>query len=171
MNKTNKLIISILGVGVLVVAVLIMAQPNFKSQTKKTSPAAEVVFTPSSGTPTDTTKTPAVPPVDNPGVTAKQYRYKNGAYSTTGSYDSPAGMESMGVSIVLKNDIVVDTSITPMAGDGRSQRYQQVFANNYKTYVVGKNIDSINLDVISGSSLTPIGFNDALAQIKAKAQI
>ena len=169
MNKTNKLIISILGVGVLAVVVLVMAQPNFKSQTKSALPAAEVTFTPST-TSTDTTKTPTVPPVDNPGVTAK-YRYKNGTYSTTGSYDSPAGMESMGVSIVLKNDIVVDTSITPMAGDGRSQRYQQVFANNYKTYVVGKNIDSINLDVISGSSLTPIGFNDALAQIKAKAQI
>jgi hypothetical protein len=41
---------------------------------------------------------------------------------------------------------------------------------DYKQYVVGKKIDEVQLTKVSGSSLTPQGFNDALAKIKAEAK-
>lgn len=52
-----------------------------------------------------------------------------------------------------------------------SARFQDLFAQNYKPLVIGKNIDEVQLGKVSGSSLTPMGFNDALAKIKTQAQI
>ena len=96
--------------------------------------------------------------------------YKNGTYSATGSYMSPGGYDQVGVTLTLANDIITDVSVTPMAGDHTSSRYQSRFISGYKQYVVGKTIASVNLTNVSGASLTPIGFNDALAQIKAQAK-
>jgi hypothetical protein len=36
---------------------------------------------------------------------------------------------------------------------------------------VGKNINDLKLTKIAGSSLTPMGFNDAVAKIKMKAKV
>jgi uncharacterized protein with FMN-binding domain len=112
-------------------------------------------------------KTPPV--VDKPKQPVSAYN--NGTYSATGSYMSPGGYDQIGVSITIKNDIITATSATNMASDGRSQRYEDRFIAGYKQYVIGKNIASVNLGKISGSSLTPEGFNDALAQIKAQAKV
>jgi uncharacterized protein with FMN-binding domain len=119
--------------------------------------------TPTTPTPVDTTPVPAV-------TDTKTLRYKNGTYTATGSYNSPGGPDQIGVSITISNDIVTAASVTPMPGDRTSARYQGMFASGYQSYVVGKDIDSIKLNVVSGSSLTPIGFNDALAKIKAEAK-
>lgn len=97
--------------------------------------------------------------------------HKNGTYSATGSYDSPGGQDQLGVTVTLANDIITKVSITPGAGDNISEKYQNMFISGYKKYVVGKNIADVNLSKVSGSSLTPIGFNDALAQIKSQAKI
>ena len=97
-------------------------------------------------------------------------KYRDGTYTAIGSYDSPAGQESINVSVTLKNGIVTAAKVTQMAQDRTSIRYQQRFISGYLPLVVGKNIGSIRLDVVSGSSLTPIGFNAALAKIKAQAQ-
>ncbi len=131
------------------VAVTISSPPIVKSNTQS------VVKTPSSANPT---------PADNP-----KSKYKNGTYTAVGSYNSPAGSESINVSVTISNDVITGTSATPLAQDGRSMRYEEMFISGYKQYVVGKSVDSVTLDYISGSSLTPIGFNDALAQIKSKA--
>jgi len=45
-----------------------------------------------------------------------------------------------------------------------------MFISGYKPYVIGKNIDTISLDRVSGSSLTPAAFNEALGQIKTEAR-
>jgi hypothetical protein len=45
-----------------------------------------------------------------------------------------------------------------------------MFVSGYKQYVVGKNIASIHLDRVSGSSLTGAGFNAALARIEIEAK-
>lgn len=99
------------------------------------------------------------------------YTYKNGTYTATASYDSPAGKESIGVSITLVNDIIADATVTPMAKDKTSDRYQDMFVSGYKTYVIGKDISTLQLGAVSGSSLTPVGFNNALTQIKAQARV
>lgn len=119
-----------------------------------------------SSTPTPVPVVTQTPPVD----TTKKSVYKNGTYSATGSYNSPGGYDQLGVIVTLSNDIITNVSVTSGAGDRTSQRYQNMFISGYKTYVVGQNIASVNLGKISGSSLTPIGFNDALSQIKSQAK-
>jgi len=112
-------------------------------------------------------KTPVtVAPAPAPAST----EYRNGTYQATGSYDSPAGQESIGVSITISNDVITQSSLSLLAGDRMSQRYQQRFQSGYLPLVVGRSVDSVNLGAVSGSSLTPIGFNNALATIKAQAK-
>ena len=72
--------------------------------------------------------------------------------------------------MTLQNDIITSVSATPIANDGTSRRYQAKFISGYQQYVLGKNIADVNLTTVSGSSLTPRGFDDALAQIKTQAK-
>ncbi|GEM_PF-935077 len=119
------------------------------------------------------TKAPAATASVPPATVPKNYAsvYKNGTYSATGSYMSPGGYDQISVTLTLANDIITSVSVTPGAGDRTSQRYQDRFIAGYQPYVIGKNIADVNLDIVSGASLTPIGFNDALSQIKAQAKV
>lgn len=96
--------------------------------------------------------------------------YKDGTYSAQGNYNSPAGPESINVTLTLKNDIVTDATVTSLAKDDKSQHYQGLFISGYKQYVIGKNINTIQLDKVSGSSLTPAGFNSAVSKIEVQAK-
>ena len=107
---------------------------------------------------------PVIPPVQ---ITA----FKNGTYSATGTYSAPSGEESIGVTLVLKNDVVIDASVRALATNPRSVRFQQQFVNNFASQVIGKKITNISLDNVSGSSLTPQGFNDAVTKIEALAKV
>jgi hypothetical protein len=72
---------------------------------------------------------------------------------------------------VISNDIVVDSAVTGNANSQPSQLYQSKFIDNYKPYVIGKKIDQLYLTKISGSSLTPLGFNSATDNIENQARI
>lgn len=96
--------------------------------------------------------------------------YKNGNYSAVGDYMSPGGAEQVGVTLTLKDDIISDVTFEVKAERPISVKMQEAFAADYKQYVVGKKIDEVQLTKVSGSSLTPKGFNDALAKIKAEAK-
>ena len=175
-NSNTGKIIGVLAV-VAVGAVTVFAAKN------SSTPAAPADATTTGGTDASTTTpatvastpakttTPVVTPVTvKTAPAASTSVYKDGTYSATGSYFSPGGPDKLGVTLTLANDVVTSVSVTPEAGDGTSARYQQRFISGYKTYVVGQNIASIHLTRVSGSSLTPIGFDDALAQIKAEAK-
>ncbi len=95
--------------------------------------------------------------------------YKNGTYTAVGHYYSPAGPESLNVSITLAGNTITDANIDPQAVNKKSVFMQDAFIAGYKAQVIGKNIDEVNLVNVSGSSLTPKGFNDALAQVKVQA--
>lgn len=112
----------------------------------------------------------ATSPSSTPADTRKMTVYKDGTYTAVGSYRSPAGLEQVSVTVTLQNDVVTSTTATGLATNGTSQRYQQKFISGYSAQIVGKNIDTIQLDHVSGSSLTPGGFNDALAKIKVSAK-
>lgn len=114
------------------------------------------------------TETPVV--VTSSVPSAATHTYKDGTYTVLGSYKSPAGPEEIGVTLTLKNDIITDITVTPKATIRRSIELQTAFAANYKPMVIGKNIAEINLGKVAGASLTPIGFNDALAKIEAQAK-
>ena len=118
-------------------------------------------------TPAPTPVVTQTPPVDTPKKSASLY--KDGTYSATGSYMSPGGEDQIAVTLTLKNDIITSASVVTEPGDRTSQRYQNMFVAGYQQYVVGQNIAKVYLARVSGSSLTPKGFDDALAQIKVQA--
>ena len=70
----------------------------------------------------------------------------------------------------MKNDVITDATVISNATRPNSVIFQGKFISGFKTLVVGKNIDEVHLDKVSGSSLTPGGFNDALAKIKLEAK-
>lgn len=95
--------------------------------------------------------------------------YDDGVYAVTGNYVSPGGPREIGVTLTLENGVITDAQFEALATDATSQRFQNEFGENFTPMVVGKNIDEVELTKVSGSSLTPIGFNDAVEQIKAEA--
>lgn len=101
---------------------------------------------------------------------AEEPAYADGTYAATGSYESPAGPETVGVSITLADGLVTAVEVTPEATNPASQKFQNQFASGVADVVVGKPIEGLTVDAVSGSSLTPEGFNAALAEIVADAQ-
>ncbi len=101
--------------------------------------------------------------------------YRNGTYTAKGSYDSPAGIEQIEVTITVADDKVSSVVATPKAQNPTSCYYQNRFMNGVSGRVVGKKIDSARISItdgnISGSSLTLNGFNRALEQIKTQAKV
>ena len=96
--------------------------------------------------------------------------YADGTYTATGSYESPAGPETVGVSITLAGGVVTAVVVTPEATNPASQKFQTQFASGVADAVVGQPIEGLTVDAVSGSSLTPEGFNAALVEIAADAQ-
>jgi uncharacterized protein with FMN-binding domain len=157
LHTQKKMSIGI-AVAIVLVIVLTIAYENAKSDNLAVSDTTTV--------PVDTTKQTPIATV--PSTTTSTY--KDGTYTATGSYMSPGGPDKIGVTVTLANNIVTDVSVTPEPGDHTSSHYQGIFAANYKQYVVGQNIATLHLTKVSGSSLTPKGFDDAIAQIKTQAQ-
>ena len=93
----------------------------------------------------------------------------DGTYSSSGTYQSPAGTETISVSLTVAHNVVTAVTVTPQAPDPTGMAYQSAFAQGISAVVVGKDINSLNVTRVAGSSLTSGGFNDALQQIKAKA--
>lgn len=122
------------------------------------------------------TTTPATKPADKPGAAAAPSQttvitmYKDGKYDTVGDYNSPAGLESINVSLTLKDDVVTDATVVGTATNPKSKFMQSEFIGGFKTQVIGRKLEDIKLDKISGSSLTPKGFNDAVAKTKVLAK-
>ncbi len=95
--------------------------------------------------------------------------FKDGTYDATGVYNSPGGEESIDVKLTLKDNTVSDVSVVPHSNVAEAAEYQSKFVSGYKSQVVGKKINEISLSRVAGSSLTSIGFNSALDQIKSEA--
>ena len=114
--------------------------------------------------------TPAPSPAPTPVPAPVATSFRDGAYTVTGNYVSPAGEESIGVTVTLKNDIIVAAMVKSEAVAARSRTMQGIFIENFKPLVIGKKISDVHLTKVSGSSLTPGGFNDALMKIEAEAK-
>jgi hypothetical protein len=96
--------------------------------------------------------------------------YMDGTYSTVSNYNTPAGVEELGVSITVKNDIVTAVNISNMGKDEVSVKLQNLFIDGVGSLVNGIALSEISdLGPVNGSSLTPMGFNKALATLKADA--
>lgn len=106
---------------------------------------------------------------DAPDESTDTSSYQNGTYTATGSYVSPGGRESIGLTVTIENGFITSTGLQQNATDGEAREYQAAFAGGYSELVVGKSVDEVSLSRVAGSSLTSNGFNDALDQIKADA--
>jgi hypothetical protein len=157
MNTKNLL-------AILALVIVVMAGGAYAyTSSSKTQEAAVAQTTQAPTTPVDTA---VVPPVTAPVTT----KYKSGTYSATGEYRAPSGTESVDVSLSIKDDVVVDSTVTGTASNHESKQYQSRFIAGYKSQVTGKKLDEINISNVSGSSLTPMGFNVALDKIKSQAK-
>ncbi|MBN9140844.1 MAG: hypothetical protein J0H23_08455 [Micrococcales bacterium] len=103
------------------------------------------------------------------GGTDTSASYTDGTYTAEGSYISPAGEESVKVELTLDGDIVTAVTVTPEADDPQAKSFQEKFASGIADVVVGKDIDTLNVSRVAGSSLTSGGFAEALKAIKADA--
>lgn len=118
-----------------------------------------------------TTETaPVVTQAQETVVEESATQYKNGTYQVVGNYVSPGGPREIDVTVTLAGDTISDVVFVGKATDATSIRFQKEFGDNFKPMVVGKNINEVALTKVSGSSLTPKGFMDALEKIKAEAQ-
>lgn len=95
--------------------------------------------------------------------------FKDGTYSAMGNYASPGGSESIDVTLSLKENVITSVVVVSKAENPASKNWQARFISGVESVVVGKKINEIDLDVVSGSSLTPMGFMDALEKIKMEA--
>ncbi|MGY4642865.1 FMN-binding protein [Cellulomonas sp. URHB0016] len=103
-------------------------------------------------------------------ATTNDSGYADGTYQSTGTYESPAGKETIDVSVTLDGGVVSAVEVTPEATNPTSKTWQTAFASGVSDEVVGKAIDDVQLDAVSGASLTTGGFQDALDQIAADAR-
>ncbi len=110
------------------------------------------------------------PSSDTATVESATGTYKDGTYSATGSYNSPGGNERIAVELTVQGGKITSASATSRAVSPTGSQYQKQFIGGFKSEVVGKSVDDVELTTVSGSSLTPQGFNDALGQIKQQAK-
>ncbi len=164
-DTTNKVVAFVIIVGS-VASYSLLGQKSSAPVVTPTAVPTSTLSTPISMI----TVMPTITSVPTTSSTATVGSYKDGLYSVVGNYTSPGGPEHIDVNLTLKDGVVTAAEVTPQATLPMSQRYQIQFANGYRAYVIGKKIDEISITKVSGSSLTPKGFVDALAKIKAQAK-
>ncbi|MDQ2847803.1 MAG: hypothetical protein M3Y77_15960 [Actinomycetota bacterium] len=131
------------------------------------SPATSTAATSTAATSAPATS--AAPATSSAPAKPVTHMFKDGQYSATGMYNSPGGTQHLGVTITVAADTVTAAKVDLLGNPGIAHSYQTLFASGYSTQVVGKNIASIKLGAVAGSSLTGIGFNMALQQIESQA--
>ncbi|OUM39758.1 hypothetical protein B8W73_15005 [Arthrobacter agilis] len=102
---------------------------------------------------------------------AGDHAYRDGTYTSKGSYQSPAGPEEVGVTLTLEADVVTAVEVEPMPDNPTTREYQGRFAGGISDAIVGKKLDDLAVDKVAGSSLTSGGFNDATGKIKSEARL
>lgn len=152
-----------IGIGILVLAIIAIAVMQFSKTGNNTSETQtmEVV------SPTVAAMERITAPEDSSAMTASQY--KDGEYTATGNYTSPAQQEEVEITLTLENGLVTDAVFNGKGVHETTKKMQGLFSQGFTEEVVGKPIDEINLTVVNGSSLTPKGFMDALEKVKEEA--
>lgn len=109
--------------------------------------------------------------MDQENTSEAQSAYQDGSYTASGSYSSPGGVESIEVTVNLEGDEIASVSVTSQAKHPTSKQFQASFINGIAELVTGVSLDQADVDIVSGSSLTSGGFNEALDAIKQQATI
>jgi uncharacterized protein with FMN-binding domain len=115
------------------------------------------------------TGTPAAPETPSGADADTSAAYTDGSYAASGNYQSPNGNESIIVELTLAGDIVTEVTVQTNANNPTTERFQGLFAGGIAAEVVGKDIDTLDVTRVAGSSLTSGGFRQAIETIKADA--
>jgi hypothetical protein len=99
----------------------------------------------------------------------KTTSYKNGTYTADGSYVSPGGQEQIAVTLTVRNDLITAVSVKTVEADSEAAQYQAQFESGISAVAVGKNLGTLSVGSVAGSSLTGQGFDSALSAIRSKA--
>ncbi|MBW4040859.1 MAG: FMN-binding protein [Acidobacteria bacterium] len=103
------------------------------------------------------------------GSSAASADLKDGSYTATGHYQSPAGDSMVAVTVTLKSGTITAVKVVPKTPNPTAQQYETQFASGVGAVAVGKKISGLQVGAVSGSSLTSQGFEKALAQIQSEA--
>ena len=161
MTKTQATTITILLVTVLLVGGVVVWNNTQNDNTENTATTSSSTSQQSSASGKSTSQN-----------SEKSGEYVAGEYTATGNYESPDGPQKIVIKLTIGSDgTITKTSATSGANGRESSEYQGRFIGGYESKVVGKDIDTLSLDSVSGSSLTPQGFNDALEKIRQEAQV
>ncbi len=96
--------------------------------------------------------------------------YVDGVYDLSAQYETPAGEEKIDFKFTLEDNVVTDLEVNSLAVHEVSVKLQQMFIDGIEAEVVGKKLDELGeFSAVNGSSLTPIGFNKAVADLKVEA--
>ncbi len=109
-------------------------------------------------------------PVQTPQPAAGSPQFKDGTYTAIGHYNSPGGAEQISITLTLKDDIITAATAKSIATRPETKNFQGQFVAGFALQVVGKKIGEVSLSKVSGSSLTPKGFNDAVLQIRIQSK-
>ncbi len=112
------------------------------------------------------------PTASAPSASGATGEFRPGEYEAIGSYTTPDGRTQK---IEVEVDLAADGTITDLDADGQaeggnSEQYQKKFESGIDQQVVGRKITELDVDKVSGSSLTSGGFNSAIKQIISQAQ-
>ena len=97
-------------------------------------------------------------------------RVVDGTYAGVGIYTSPAGKESIEVTLTVDEGIVAAIDVVPQATNPTSQTFQSDFASAISAQVVGIPRAAGDVDVVAGASLTTQAFESALEAVLADAR-
>lgn len=160
-GPSKKAIVGLVAVVLLVIAatVVVVSMSDSEQQAVNTS---------------DTVGAPSSSSASSSGANTSEAEpggmYDDGTYVATGTYFTPGGQESIGVTITVADGAVAEAVVKQNARGGEAKDYQAAFVANYKPLVEGKKLDEIKLSRVAGSSLTPVGFNLALEDIRSQAK-
>ena len=101
----------------------------------------------------------------------EEARGLDGAFTYDVSYLTPKGATEMTAAFTVTDNVISDVTLTGNPQHKTSLQYQQTLQAELGSLVIGKDLSSVSAlpAKVSGSSLTPGGFNQALAQLQAEA--
>jgi len=161
-------------VTILVIAGLVVLADRIQSAQKDNTATAQPATVSTSAASSaangsDTTNTTSTSSSETTSTDASS-GYKDGSYSVSSSYTVPPGRESIQVNLTIANGVVTSASVQNSENDFDSAQYQEEFAAEYKSQVVGKKISGLQIRIVAGASETTGGFNSALSKIASQAQ-
>ena len=152
----NKKLVAFIGLLVIVVAVTVGPATFSSNNASHTASSATASHAPG--------------PMSGASSGATATAYKDGKYTAQSSYNTPGGIESVTVNLTLAHGAITDSRVTTTGDNPTGRMYQARFIAGYKSLVTGVNIADLQLAKVSGSSLTPSGFNNAVEQIRIQSK-